>query len=186
MVVIWRNTNSKTQQNQSPLSAKRSLAQLVAHPLDVREVTSSSLVSSTKTNGHPEGVAVLFCRVEQRKQAGIKDFVGKGFAETSAEILESPAASSATNPNRKVRIFCFIALRQAKSAENPSPPVLPGRGRSHQGMAPYGGDGGSCSGTKAVRKGRERSFDLPRWGKARNVARFPRVGMLAQDDSGGG
>ena len=79
----------------------------------------------------------------------------------------------------------FLALRQAKSAENPSPPVLPGRGRSHQGMAPYGGDGGSCSGTKGVRKGRERSFDSPRWGKARNVARFPRVGMLAQDDRRG-
>ena len=31
----------------SPQSAQRSLAQLVAHPLDVREVTSSSLVSST-------------------------------------------------------------------------------------------------------------------------------------------
>ena len=35
------------------------LAQLVAHPLDVREVTSSSLVSSTKKTT-PKGV--VFCR----------------------------------------------------------------------------------------------------------------------------
>lgn len=46
-VFVGDNTNSKIQWNQAPLSAKRSLAQLVAHPLDVREVTSSSLVSST-------------------------------------------------------------------------------------------------------------------------------------------
>ena len=38
-------------------SAQRSLAQLVAHPLDVREVTSSSLVSSTTEN---HGFPVVF------------------------------------------------------------------------------------------------------------------------------
>ena len=40
----------------SRLSPPGRLAQLVAHPLDVREVTSSSLVSSTKENhGFPRG-----------------------------------------------------------------------------------------------------------------------------------
>ncbi len=42
----------------SRLSPPGRLAQLVAHPLDVREVTSSSLVSSTKRTT-PKGV-VLF------------------------------------------------------------------------------------------------------------------------------
>ena len=43
----------------SRLSPPGRLAQLVAHPLDVREVTSSSLVSST-TKTTPKGVVFLF------------------------------------------------------------------------------------------------------------------------------
>ena len=42
------------------IQADGRLAQLVAHPLDVREVTSSSLVSSTKKNSHPLGWLFLF------------------------------------------------------------------------------------------------------------------------------
>ncbi len=50
-----------TRYNEQALRDGR-LAQLVAHPLDVREVTSSSLVSSTKRDSHPKGW--LFCFAE--------------------------------------------------------------------------------------------------------------------------
>ena len=68
------------------------LAQLVAHPLDVREVTSSSLVSSTK-KATPKGVVFLFLphKIGQRARFKLCHFIHRPDSHSLiAPSLEAP------------------------------------------------------------------------------------------------
>ncbi len=59
------------------ISTNGRLAQLVAHPLDVREVTSASLVSSTKKDCTERCGPFSVCHMV----SGLRAFVPKQFAE---------------------------------------------------------------------------------------------------------
>ena len=56
----------------SRLSPPGRLAQLVAHPLDVREVTSSSLVSSTTKTGQKRPVFCFLCTFRKNLQIRLR------------------------------------------------------------------------------------------------------------------
>lgn len=74
------------------LNKEGRLAQLVAHPLDVREVTSSSLVSSTKETTLKSVVFLYFWR----------------FLDTfKAKKLEQPQAYPNRVPKRERKTICF-------------------------------------------------------------------------------
>ena len=80
----------------SRLSPPGRLAQLVAHPLDVREVTSSSLVSSTKEKPRKSVVFRVLCHYFTRWPRGtdhLRKAAGKWLRLKAPESLWSGAAS---------------------------------------------------------------------------------------------
>ena len=100
----------------SRLSPPGRLAQLVAHPLDVREVTSSSLVSSTKENhGKSRGFLVFryyFMRLPQGEDP--PESASRGLS-----ALESRKVLSCTLSNNFVLLQALLQAKRGPAGDHP-------------------------------------------------------------------